>query len=156
MERKNLEVPIKDFDDNGYDDSQYVLPESDIENPKELDLSIATGSQLLDYFLKRFKEAHGYDYVVDKEYDRSTFDLFRDRYGTDAGHMVRILFDNHNGKLSATDGVITVKAFARGAKWLQDMLYFDLQEEKKKQILDNSVEGLMAADDFIRRFRLAQ
>jgi hypothetical protein len=169
MERKQLDVPIKDFDSNGYDEVEFIskdeivienISEEEValieEKELELDLSIAVGSQLLDYFMKRFKDAHGYEYVSDRVRDSVTLDGFRDRYGLDAGPMIKILFDKHNGKLSKADGVITVTAFSRGAKWLQDMLYFDLQEEKKKQVFKNSNEGLMTSNEFRKIFRVAK
>jgi hypothetical protein len=172
MEIKQLGGPIKDFDQGGYDGVEFIpkkvtvnkialnnkiLVNSVVEREKhELDLSIASGSQLLDYFVERFEQSHGYKYVVLRDRDVNIMDNFRDRYGLDAGPMIKILFDNHNGKLDATEGIISPTAFAKGSKWIQDMLYCELQEEKKKTVLDNSSEGLMSADDFIRAFKMAK
>ena len=169
MEIKQLSVPIKDFDQGGYDEVEFiskpnipikekiVSPKILIEENQEIDLINATGNQLLKYFLKRFNETHGYEYRPDWPKDTKTLNAFRDRYSVDAGPMIKVLFDKHKGKLSAADGVITVTAFARGSKWIQDMLYCDLQEDKKqKQSFNESTEGLMSSYDFRRVFRLAQ
>jgi len=168
MDIKQLDVPIKDFDTVGYDEVECIPKEvvvSKIEVAQELpaqtiadqiDLYAATGNQLLKYFLFRFQEVHGYEYKVDSwPKEIKTLNAFKDRYGVDAGPMIKILFDKHNGKLDATNGVITTTAFSKGAKWIQDMLYFDVKEENKKQSVDNSTEGLMSANDFIRAFRMA-
>lgn len=165
MERKQLDAPIRDFDTGSYDDVEFI-PKSEIKveevsSPKvkevkeevELDLTVATGRELLIYFMKRFKESHGYDYKTDWVKEVSILDSFRSRYGPDAGPMVAILFDKHEGKL--TSGIVTVTAFSKGAKWIQDSLYFDLQEKKKAEVVDSNVEGLISSNEFRRTFSLS-
>lgn len=158
MEIKNLEVPIRDFDTSSYDDVEFIPKEPVVVEIVEesVDLCLATERELLDYFRRKFKESHGYEYKIDWLKDTAIFRSFISRYGPDAGPMVRILFENHNGKLNAVDGVITVTAFSKAAKWIQDMLYCDLQEEKKKKVLDNSAEGLITSNDFRKAFNVAK
>jgi hypothetical protein len=167
MEIIQKDIQLKDFDKGGYDEVEFVPKEKSIVSPaatpitvqsveeREIDLEIATGSQLLEYFVKRFKESHGYEYIVDLDKDKNTFNLFRDRYGRNAGLMVKILFDKYNGKLSVADGVVTTTAFSRGSKWIQDKLYCDLQEQEKYSV-NNSIEGLMSSSDFRKMFNMAK
>jgi hypothetical protein len=165
MERKQLDAPIRDFDTGSYDDVEFI-PKSEIkvESPKveqveeikvedELDLTVANGRELLIYFMKRFKESHGYDYKTDWVKEVSILESFRSRYGPDAGPMIAILFDKHEGKL--TSGIVTVTAFSKGAKWIQDSLYFELQEKKKAKVVESNVEGLISSNDFRRTFSLS-
>ena len=175
MERKQLEAPIKDFDTGGYSDVEFISREEiEKEIPKENtittlqemldsdidielpDVPLIGGTKLLKYFKERFYEAHGYEYLSDEERDINIFEDFKSRCGTNAVPMIKILFDNHQGKLSAVDGAITPSAFKRTAKWIQDILYLELQEEKKRKIVDNSTEGLMTSDEFLRILRVAK
>jgi hypothetical protein len=161
MEAKRLEVPIKDFDTSGYDDfeivpkNEAVKEEKPSEKENEIDLVLADGGDLLRYFIKRFKEVHGYDYKVDINKEKNIFENFKARYGPDAGQMIRILFDKHQGKLEQINGIVTATAFTKNSKWIQDMLYCELQEEKKSETVENSTEGLMTSNEFRQAFRLA-
>lgn len=168
MERKQLDGPLRDFDTGNYNDVEFIpkevtpklveetVEETVVEKPQKevvVDLPTATGRELLLYFMKRFKESHGYDYKTDWVKEVAILDSFRSRYGPDAGPMVAILFDKHQGKL--TSGIVTVTAFSKGAKWIQDSLYIDLQEAKKVERVENNVEGLMSSSDFRRTFNVA-
>lgn len=168
MDIKQLDVPIRDFDTNGYDDIEFI-PKERVETVAVIDevkaepveehqqeLALMDGRSLLHYFLNRFKEVHGYPYKPDYVKELKIFESFKSRYGSDAGHMVRVLFDNHQGKLAETNGVITPTAFTKNAKWIQDMLYCEVQEEQKKTVKHESSEGLMTSDDFIRLFQMAK
>jgi len=178
MEIKQLEVELRDFDTNDYS-VEFIDKESAKSKPIEsllkkeeptklqevinsdiescnTEIPLVDGYKLQQYFLKRFKEVHGYEFVSADNSDIQIFDDFKNRYGDDAGPMIKILFDKHQGKLKSVDGVITINAFKKNAKWIQDMLYCELQEDKKNNNVDNSTEGLMSSHDFIRFFSVAE
>jgi len=150
---KHLEE-IKDFDNDNYDEVVEVkVPESASDATIKIDLVIADGRQLLTYFIARFKQAHGYDYVSEWVKELSVMKSFKERYGNDAGPMIEILFDKYNGIIN--DGVMTVTAFSKGSKWIQDRLYIELQNSRNKanEPKVNS-EGLMGSNDFLKRLSL--
>jgi len=67
--------------------------------------------------------------------------------------MIEILFDKYNGVIN--DGVMTVTAFSKGSKWIQDRLYIELQSNRAKNAEPKvSTEGLMKSDDFLKRLSL--
>ena len=47
---------------------------------------------------------------------------------------------------------MTLTAFSKGSKWIQDTLYIELQQDKIKEEKRPSSEGLMSTDDFLKRF----
>lgn len=149
--KKSFDGPPSDYDDDSYDE---VVEVRQVQSKEELvagiDLVSATPRELLIYFADRFKEVHGYAYNVDWIKEASIFKSFKDRYGVDAGPMVAVLFDCHKGKIN--DQVMTITAFSKGSKWIQDTLYIELQQNKLKEENRNSTEGLMNTDDFIKRF----
>jgi hypothetical protein len=53
------------------------------------------------------------------------------------------------------DGIMTVTAFSKGSKWIQDRLYIELQQcrAKENEPKVNS-EGLMGSNDFLKRMSL--
>jgi hypothetical protein len=151
MEEKSFDGPLSNYDDNSYDEViETQVPESKEELINELDLTKADARQLLLYFCSKFKETQGYDYNVDWVKETSILKAFRDRYGNDAGPMIKLLFDKHNGKIN--DQVMTITAFSKGSKWIQDTLYIELQQDKIKEENRPSSEGLMHTDDFFKRF----
>ena len=148
---KHLEE-IKDFDNDNYDEVVEVKQEVKSSDPSiQIDLISADGRQLLSYFITRFREAHGYDYISEWVKELAVMKSFKDRYGPDAGPMIEILFDKYNGIIN--DGVMTVTAFSKGSKWIQDRLYIELQScrNKANEPQVNS-EGLMGSSDFFKRF----
>ena len=148
---KHLEV-IKDYDNDNYDEAVEVKePVRASQSTVKMDLVSAEGKDLLGYFITRFKEAHGYDYVSEWVKELAVMKSFKDRYGPDAGPMIEILFDKYNGVIN--DGVMTVTAFSKGSKWIQDRLYIELQScrNKANEPQINS-EGLMGSGDFFKRF----
>jgi len=150
-EKKSFDGPPVNYDDDSYDEVVDVkVVESREELVDSIDLVNATPRELLLYFANRFKELHGYSYNVDWVKESSIFKSFKERYGVDAGPMIAVLFDNHKGKVN--DLVMTVTAFSKGSKWIQDTLYITLQQQKLKEENRNSTEGLMNTDDFIKRF----
>jgi len=148
--KKKLIVPIKDFDSDSYDEVIEV-PVSKVESSQ---LSIDENSDpkdLLMYFSKRFKEVHGYDYVISWVKEIGILKSFKERYGQDAGPMVELLFDKYAGSINGS--VMTITAFSKGSKWIQDRLYIELQQSKVKEE-PASVEGLMSSNDFFRKISL--
>jgi len=149
---KHLEE-IRDFDNDSYDEVVEVKQEVRPSQTQELDLVNADARALLMYFISRFKQAHGYDYVSEWAKEHSVMKSFKERYGNDAGPMIEILFDKYNGIIN--DGVMTVTAFSKGSKWIQDRLYIELQNSRAKAAEPKiSTEGLMKSDDFLKRLSL--
>jgi len=151
MEEKSFDGPLANYDDDSYDEVLEVEVVSSKEDlVKELDLSRADARELLLYFCNRFKETQGYEYNVEWVKETSILKSFRERYGIDAGYMIKLLFDKHKGKIN--DQVMTLTAFSKGSKWIQDTLYIELQQDKIKEENRPSSEGLMSTDDFLKRF----
>jgi len=146
---KHLEI-INDYDNDNYDEVVEVKEQVRVSEVK-IDLISAEGKELLGYFIARFKEAHGYDYVSEWVKELAVMKSFKQRYGPDAGPMIEILFDKYNGIIN--DGVMTITAFSKGSKWIQDRLYIELQScrNKANEPQVNS-EGLMGSGDFFKRF----
>jgi len=151
MEEKSFDGPLANYDDDSYDEVIEVQQAATKEDlVKELDLSRADARDLLLYFCSRFKETQGYEYNVEWVKETSILKSFRERYGADAGYMIKLLFDKHKGKIN--DQVMTLTAFSKGSKWIQDTLYIELQQDKIKEENRPSSEGLMSTDDFLKRF----
>ena len=151
-ERKTNE-PLANFDTDSYDDSvEAPVVENKKDLVKEDDLGNATPKELLLYFADRYKETHGYAYVVEWVKEMAIFKSFKERYGINAGPMIKLLFDKHKGKMN--DEQVSATVFSKGSKWMQDILYSELQQSKIKEENKPSSEGLMNADDFLRRFAI--
>jgi uncharacterized lipoprotein YehR (DUF1307 family) len=152
-EKKSFDGPLINYDEDDYDtiiETQVV--ESKRELVEEVDLVKADARQLLLYFASRYKEIHGFDYVVDWVKDIAILKAFKERYGVDAGPMIRILFDQNKGKIN--DAVMTITAFSKGSKWIQDILHIEVQQNKIKEENKQSTEGLLNTDEFIKRFAI--
>lgn len=152
-EKKSFDGPFINYDEDDYDtviETQVV--ESKRELVEEVDLVKADARQLLLYFASRYKEIHGFDYVVDWVKDIAILKAFKERYGVDAGPMIRILFDQNKGKIN--DAVMTITAFSKGSKWIQDILHIEVQQNKLKEENKQSTEGLLNTDEFIKRFAI--
>lgn len=153
IEKKPASTPLQDYDNDSYDEIVVA-----VESVKEgfnasIDLSEAKPKDLLVYFANRFKEAQGYEYVVSWEKEIAIMKGFKERYGLDAGPMIALLFDKYNCLLNGQ--VMTVTAFSKGSKWIQDKLYIELRQDIIKQSEPKvSVEGLMDSNDFLNRLAL--
>jgi len=148
---KTLDGDLNNYDDDSYDDVVEVEQAANIKQMvNEIQLDAPTARDLLIYFANRYKEAHGFEYVVEWVKEIAIFKSFIERYGADAGPMVQLLFDKHAGKLDNI--VLTATAFTKGSKWIQDKLYIELQQDKKKQENKSSSEGLMDTNEFLKRF----
>lgn len=151
MEKKSFDGEPANYDDDSYDEVVEVKP---ITSREELVASIsledADARQLLLYFADRFKESHGYTYNIEWVKETAIFKSFKERYGVDAGPMIAVLYDSYKGIVN--DKVLTATAFSKGSKWIQDILYIELRQQKLKNENRNSTEGLMNTDDFIERF----
>ena len=66
--------------------------------------------------------------------------------------MVELLFDKYCGIIN--NQIMTVTAFSRGSKWIQDKLYIELQQSRIKEEPAPKVEGLMDSNDFLRKLSL--
>lgn len=151
VEKKSFDGPLINYDVDDYDEAIEVkVVESKQELVEEIDLVNASPRELLLYFASRYKESHGFDYVIEWVKEVAILKSFKERYGTDAGPMIAILFDKHKGKIN--DIVMTITAFSKGSKWIQDTLYIEVQQNKIKEDNRPSSEGLMSTDDFLKRF----
>lgn len=151
IEEKNFNGPFANYDDDDYEQVvELPVISSKKELVEEVDLVKADARQLLLYFASRYKEIHGFDYVVDWVKDIAILKAFKERYGVDAGPMIEILFNQNKGKIN--DAVMTITAFSKGSKWIQDILHIEVQQNKLKEENKQSTEGLLNTDEFIKRF----
>jgi len=153
VEEKKFDGPLANYDDNDYDE----IVEEQVTSSKQvlvedLDLANAEPRQLLLYFASRYKEVHGFEYVIEWVKEIAILKSFKERYGVNAGPMIKLLFDKHKGKINDMD--LTLTAFTKGSKWIQDALYVELQQDKIKESNRPSSEGLMSTDDFLKRFNV--
>jgi len=143
--------PLANFDTDSYEDSVEIpVVESKKDLVKECDLINATPRELLLYFAERYKDTHGYAYVVEWIKEMAIFKSYKERYDINAGPMIQLLFDKHKGFLN--DRICTATTFSKGSKWMQDILYSELQQNKIREENRPSSEGLLDANDFLRRF----
>lgn len=149
-EEKISSEPLENFDDDDYDAVIEVIHESKSELVNDIDLVNASPRELLIYFADSFKRIHGYEYNIEWVKEVTILKSFKERYGINAGPMIALLFDKHKGKIN--DMVMTITAFAKGSKWIQDTLYIDLQQSIIKKEKATSSEGLLGAHDFMARF----
>lgn len=152
VEKKSTDIPIQDYDNDSYDEVVVVkeVQETASSTIINIDLETAEAKDLLLYFAQRFKETQGYEYVVSWVKEIAIMKSFKERYGSDAGPMISLLFDKY--KCVINGGVMTITAFSKGSKWIQDKLYIELQESRIKQENKSSSEGLMNTNDFLKRF----
>ena len=146
---KSIDGPIKDFDIDSYDE---VVQPVRSEERTEILLTGFEPKDLLIYFANRFKQCHGYEYIISWVKEVAIFKSFTERYGQDAGPMVQLLFDKYDGIING--GVMTVTAFSKGSKWIQDKLYIELQQSRVKEEPVIPAEGLMDSNDFLRKLSL--
>jgi len=148
---KTFDGVPSDYDSDDYEECvEAPIIESKQDLVKEIDLINASPRDLLIYFSNRYKQEHGFDYVIEWVKEIAIFKSFKERYGIDAGPMIALLFDMHHGKVN--DVVMTATAFSKGSKWIQDKLYIELQQDKIKKNNKPSSEGLMDTDEFLKRF----
>jgi hypothetical protein len=153
IEEKKFNGPLANYDDDSYEEAvELTAVSSKEEFVKELDLTKVDVRELLLYFCSRFKETQGYEYNVEWVKETAILKSFKERYGIDSGPMIKLLFDKHQGKIN--DQVMTLTAFSKGSKWIQDTLYIELQQDRIKEEKRPSSEGLMSTDDFLARFNV--
>jgi hypothetical protein len=151
MEKKTVDGPLYDFDLDDYDTVvEIAKPENKEQLVEGLDLANADGKDLLVYFANRFKETHGYEYTVEWVKEVAIFKSYKERYKLDSGPMIAVLFDKYRGLINGA--VMTATAFSKGSKWIQDLLYIDVQQARIKEETKPSTEGLMGTDEFLQRF----
>lgn len=153
VSEKTFDGQPGDYDSDSYDDyDELEQPDNIQQLVTEVSLAAPTAKELLLYFANRYKEAHGFEYIVEWVKEIAIFKSFIERYGADAGPMIELLFDKHAGKLD--NMVLTVTAFTKGSKWIQDKLYIELQQNRIKKENRVSTEGIMATDEFLNRFAI--
>jgi len=153
ISEKVFDGGLSSYDDDSYEDIiEIKQPSSMQEMASNIPLTAPTTHDMLIYFANRYKESHGFEYVIEWEKEINIFKSFMERYGADAGPMIELLFDKHKGKLD--NMVLTATAFTKGSKWIQDKLYIELQQDKIKKENRTSSEGLMDTDEFLKRFTI--
>lgn len=151
VEKKKFDSPPQDYDNDSYDEVVEVVTPTSSSEVVEIDLATAEAKDLLLYFARRFKETQGFEYNIEWVKEIAILKSFKERYKQDAGPMIALLFDKYNGTING--GVMTVTAFSKGSKWIQDKLYIELNQDKiKEQEAPVNVEGLMDSNDFLQRF----
>ena len=135
---------------NNYDVDDYDAVVKVIE-PKESKLDLNKPRDLLIFFAERYEVVHGFPYVISWEKEIAIFKAFLGRYKEDSGPMVKLLFDKHQGIIASNR--MSATAFAVGSKWIQDILYSEVQDvkiEASKPPVDT--KGLTSSNDFLERF----
>lgn len=117
------------------------------------DWAEATNEQLLNYFINKYERTHGYPYRVEAK-DRATIQSFHRRYEEYAGPIIKQLFDEHDGEMGGE--IQSTSCFSKGSKWIQDILYTEVQERRKderaKQKRRSERGGFMSGKEFIDMF----
>lgn len=129
-------------DDN---EEQLETPNDEVHNPRKLDLT--NPRDLLVHFCKRFEETHNIPYVIEWDKETSYFKGFISRYGVDAPEIVDVLFDKFKGNINGN--IITATGFSKGAKWIQDILFNALWEERNKKNKPSTATGTLDGEDFV-------
>jgi hypothetical protein len=117
----------------------------EIANERKLDLT--KPRDLLVYFAKRFEEIHNIPYIIEWDKETSFFKGFMARYGVEASGMVDVLFDKFKGNINGN--IITATGFSKGAKWIQDILFNALWEERNKKNKTSTATGTLDGADFV-------
>jgi len=117
----------------------------EISNERKLDLT--KPRDLLVYFAKRFEETHSIPYIIEWDKETSYFKGFITRYGVDASDIVDVLFDKFKGNINGN--MITATGFAKGSKWIQDILFNALWEARNKKNKPSTATGTLNGEDFV-------
>jgi hypothetical protein len=115
------------------------------KNQRKLDLT--NPRDLLVYFTQRFEATHNIPYVIEWDKETSYFKGFIARYGVDASGIVDVLFDKFKGNINGN--IITATGFAKGSKWIQDILFNALWEERNKKNKPQMATGTLNGEDFV-------
>ena len=129
-------------DDN---EEQLETSNDEVHNPRKLDLT--NPRDLLVHFCKRFEETHNIPYIIEWDKETSYFKGFISRYGVDASEIVDVLFDKFKGNINGN--IITATGFSKGAKWIQDILFNALWEERNKKNKPSTATGTLDGEDFV-------
>lgn len=119
-----------------------------VETPSERKFDFSKPRDLLVYFAKRFEETHNIPYVIEWDKETSYFKGFMTRYGVDAPDIVDILFDKFKGNINGN--IITATGFSKGAKWIQDILFNAMWEERNKKNKPSTATGTLNGEDFVK------
>ncbi len=107
---------------------------------------------LTRYFMTRFEEAHGYNYRPDWIKETAIMKSFKLRYGPDAGLIIKSLFDDFSGKWN--EQIVSMSVFSKGSKWIQDQLYFKVQQNSRQIRKVATKQGeMLDSGDFLERFQ---
>jgi hypothetical protein len=129
------------------DNSEEKLETSVVESPNKRKLDLTNPRDLLVYFTNRFEETHNIPYVIEWDKETSYFKGFMARYGVDAPAIVDVLFDKFKGNINGN--IITATGFAKGSKWIQDILFNALWEERNKKNKPSTATGTLNGEDFV-------
>jgi len=133
-------------------DQVVVVKVEEVEKSDQVDIRSLDSKALLMFFLKRFREVHGYQYKSEWVKELAIMRSFVKRYGPEAGLIVESLFDDYGGKWRGQP--ISVTVFSSGSKWIQDKVYFYVKEkaEKQKKREASQKGDTLQIDDFLTKF----
>jgi hypothetical protein len=120
---------------------------SDSPTVDERKLDLTKPRDLLVYFAKRFEETHNIPYIIEWDKETSCIKGFMNRYGVDAPEIIDVLFDKFKGNINGN--IITATGFSKGAKWIQDILFNALWEDRNKKNKPSTATGTLDGEDFV-------
>lgn len=104
--------------------------------------------ELVTYVKMWIRAVYEVELPVSANRERYIFSALKRTYGEqDAGRIVKWPFWKYNGKRNGE--YITYSSFTKGAKWLTDIWYLELQEQvkKEKRSADSAVVGFGRLQD---------
>jgi hypothetical protein len=143
----NVEVDYDETIESKTESKKEVVPDATEEGT----LYMVEARDLLQFFMRRFYEVHGYQYKADWIKESAIMKSFKLRYGPDAGLIVKSLFDDYGGKWN--EQVVGVTVFAKGSKWIQDQIYFRLQKTRQMRKVATKQGEMLSSGDFLTRFQ---
>lgn len=131
--------------ENDGNQEQGATP-SKVDIPEQRILDFTKPRDLLVYFSEKFEKTHSIPYIIEWDKETSYFRGFIARYGVDAKDIVDILFDKFKGNINGN--IITATGFSKGAKWIQDILFNAMWEERNKKNRPIAT-GTLNGEDFV-------
>ncbi len=105
-----------------------------------------TDTELVTYIKTSMKQQSNLDLPVQGMRERSIMAGLKRTYGTDAGKIVKWVFQHHHGRKDGKP--ITYSIFSKNMKWWTDMMYLELQEAAQHEAANAvAVQGFYKLTD---------